>query len=113
MTVSTLEIEAVKAAITSGELDKDLGALSTVVESRLATLRASKSATDFGIGDKVRFNNNCGTRYLVGETARVTGMKRTKIVVQLDKPMGRFARHTANGVESANITVPISIVDPA
>lgn len=109
----TVTIETVQAAITSGELDKDLGALSTLVQSRLAEIRATKSATDFGIGDKVRFNNNCGTRYLVGETARVTGMKRTKIVVQLDKPVGRFARYTPTGVESANITVPISIVDPA
>ena len=113
MTVSTLDIEAVKAAIQSGELDKDLGAISTVVESRLATLRATKTATDFGIGDKVRFNNSCGTRYLVGHTAQVVGMKRTKIVVKLDNPMGRFARYTPAGVESANITVPISIVDPA
>ena len=109
----TVSLEAVKAAIQSGELDSDLGALNTLVESRLATIRSTKKATDFGIGDRVRFNNSCGTRYLVGEYARVTGLKRTKIVVQLDKPQGRFARYTPTGVESANITVPISIVDPA
>ena len=109
----TITLEAVRAAIESGEMDNDLGALSTLVENRLAAVRSSKKATDFGIGDKVRFNNNCGTRYLVGATARVTGMKRTKIVVQLEKPQGRFARYTPTGTESANITVPISIVDPA
>ena len=109
----TVSIEAVRSAIESGELDKDLGTLSTLVTTRLDSIRATKSTTDFGIGDKVRFNSHCGTRYLVGETARVTGLKRTKIVVQLEKPQGRFARYTPTGTESANITVPISIVDPA
>jgi hypothetical protein len=33
----TVSLEAVKAAIQSGELDSDLGALNTLVESRLAT----------------------------------------------------------------------------
>jgi hypothetical protein len=94
-------------------LDADLGKLSTTLEKRLSDVRASKKPTDFGVGDKVRFNNSCGTRYLVGHTAQVVGMKRTKIVVKLDTPMGRFARHTPTGVESASITVPISIVDPA
>jgi hypothetical protein len=109
----TLTIEAVQAAIMSGELDANLGKLSTTLEARLSEVRATKTATDFGIGDKVRFNNSCGTRYLVGHTAQVVGMKRTKIVVKLDNPMGRFARYTPAGMESANITVPISIVDPA
>jgi hypothetical protein len=109
----TLTIEAVQAAIMSGELDADLGKLSTTLEKRLSDVRLTKTATDFGVGDKVRFNNSCGTRYLVGETAQVVGMKRTKIVVKLDKPQGRFARYTPAGVESASITVPISIVDPA
>jgi hypothetical protein len=109
----TLTIEAVQAAIMSGELDADLGKLSTTLEKRLSDVRLTKTATDFGVGDKVRFNNSCGTRYLVGETAQVVGMKRTKIVVKLDKPQGRFARYTPTGVESASITAPISIVDPA
>lgn len=109
-----LTIETLEAAISSGQLDGDIGRLSSAVDSRLAAIRASKKATDFGIGDTVRFNNNCGTRYLVGHTARVVGMKRTKIVVKLDKPMGRFAHVSPTGtLESASITVPIAIVDPA
>jgi hypothetical protein len=109
-----LTIETLEAAIASGQLDGDIGRLSSAVEARLAVVRAGKKATDFGIGDMVKFNNNCGTRYLVGHTARVVGMKRTKIVVKLDKPMGRFAHVSPTGtIESANITVPIAIVDPA
>jgi hypothetical protein len=110
----TLTVEAVKTAISSGLFDSELGAISTELEARREVVRASKKPTDFGVGDKVRFNNNCGTRYLVGHTARVVGMKRTKIVVKLDTPMGRFVRVDASGkAESASITVPISLVDPA
>ena len=109
-----LTIETLEAAIASGQLDGDIGRLSSAVDARLEQVRASKKATDFGIGDKVKFNSHCGTRYLVGHTARVVGMKRTKIVVKLDKPMGRFAHVSSTGVlESASITVPIAIVDPA
>lgn len=100
--------------INSGTLDKDLGTLSTAVNQRLTTIRSSMKNSDFGLGDKVRFNNSCGTRYLIGETATVVGRKKIKLVVKLDKPTGRFARVLANGqVESASITVPIAIVDPA
>lgn len=99
--------------IRSGALDKDLGSLSTEIQSRLTAMRGSLKNSDFGIGDKVRFNNNCGTRYLIGHTATVVGRKKVKLVVKLDSPTGRFVRMTPSGPESAQVTVPISIVDPA
>lgn len=100
--------------INSGSLDADLGKLNTALASRLSTVRALKSNTDFGLGDRVRFNEHCGTRYLIGHTATVVGRKKIKLIVKLDAPTGRFARVLPNGqVESANITVPITIVDPA
>lgn len=112
--MSVITSQTVEDAIFLGTLDADLTKLALAIEARQSKVRASTKATDFGIGDAVRFNNHCGTRYLVGHTARVVGMKRTKIVVKLDKPTGRFARVMPGGqVESASITVPISIVDPA
>lgn len=100
--------------INSGSLDVDLGKLNTALSTRLAAVRALKSNTDFGLGDKVKFNEHCGTRYLIGHTGTVVGRKKIKLIVKLDKPTGRFARVLPNGqVESASITVPISIVDPA
>jgi hypothetical protein len=96
--------------INSGTLDKDLGALGTAVQDRLTKIRSTMKNSDFGLGDKVRFNNSCGTRYLIGQTATVVGRKKVK----LDKPTGRFARVMPNGsIESASVTVPIAIVDPA
>ena len=103
----------VSAAITAGMLDDDLGKLHTLISSRMSALRAIKKTDDFGIGDKVRFNENCGTRYLVGHTATIVGRKKVKLVVKLDAPTGRFVRMTPSGPESAQITVPISIIDPA
>jgi hypothetical protein len=99
--------------IRSGSLDKELGSLSTEIQTRLTTIRGSIKNTDFGIGDKVRFNSTCGTRYLIGHTATVVGRKKVKLVVKLDSPTGRFVRMTPTGPESASVTVPISIVDPA
>jgi len=98
-------------AILAGELDEALGSLKSAIETRQAQIRSVAKPTDFGIGDKVVFNNSCGTRYLVGHTATITGMKRTKVVVKLDKPMGRFARIVNGEQVSADITVPISIID--
>jgi hypothetical protein len=107
-----MDTTTLASRISSGELDGQLPEIFRAVESRMAEIRALKKPSDFGIGDTVRINNSCATRYLVGHTARVVGMKRTKIVVKLDKPTGRFTRVGANGqVESASITVPISIVD--
>jgi hypothetical protein len=108
-----MNVNDILEQISSGTLDSDLGRLSTQVQSRLAVIRREKSNDDFMIGDKVRFNNSCGTRYLIGETATVVGHKKIKLVVKLDNPQGRFARTTPSGVVSASITVPIAILDPA
>jgi len=109
-----VETTTLLTQIEMGEYDADLTKISSAVEERLTKVRSSKTVKDFGIGDKIKFNSLCGTRYLIGHTGRIVGMKRTKLVVTLDKPTGRFARvnPTTRQLESANITVPIGIVDP-
>jgi len=99
--------------LAAGHLDHHLGQIKTLVEERMQLTRAAKTLEDYGVGDKVVFNNMCGTRYLVGHHARVTGKKRTKLVVQLDKPTGRFARVVNGATVSVDITVPLGILDPA
>jgi hypothetical protein len=99
--------------LAAGHLDHRLGELKTLIDERIALTRAAKTVDDYGLGDKVVFNNMCGTRYLVGHTARVTGKKRTKLVVQLDKPTGRFMRVVNGTPMSVDITVPLAILDPA
>lgn len=103
----------ITAALTSGQLDEELGKLKTMVDSRMTELRMSKSVEDFGVGDSVRFNDQCGTRYLVGMTATVVGRKVKKVVVKLDNPTGRFVRYVNGEAVSPEITVPVAIIDPA
>lgn len=97
--------------IGAGILDNDLLEMRAAIDRRLAEIRVEKTIDDYGIGDKVQFNSSCGTRYLVGHTATVTGKRRTKVTVRLDKPTGRFVRMTDAGPVSAEITVPLSIID--
>jgi hypothetical protein len=98
--------------IDNGNLDSSLDEIAAAIKKRTAK-RTTRTKGDFGIGQRVRFNSMCGTKYLVGSTGTVVGMRRTKIVVTLDKPTGRFSRVTADGtVVSPEIVVPVSIVDP-
>jgi len=65
----------------------------------------------FNVGDKVRFNNLCGSESLLGETAVVTAIGRTRLSILLDRPIGRFVR-TENGiVKSVEVQVPPTVVD--
>lgn len=109
-----VETTTLLTQIEMGEYDADLSKIFSAVETRLSKVRASKTIKDFGIGDKIKINSNCGTRYLIGHTGKVVGVKRTKLVVTFDSPIGRFARvnPATRELESANVTVPIGIVDP-
>jgi len=94
-----------------GLLDKHLETYKKTIDSRLLLLRKSRDVDDFEIGDTVRFNDFCGTAYLRGLTASVVGIDKSKLIVKLLVPVGRFIR-VVNGItESAEIRVPPSIVD--
>jgi hypothetical protein len=107
-----LTYEEIDAAVMSGDFDADLEKLSKLIENRISTKRSSRSINDYGIGDRVRLNSMCGTKYLQGHTAVVTGKGRTKLIVKLESPTGRFLRFE-NGVKtSVDIKVPLMIIDP-
>lgn len=112
-TISNLDlIVEVTDKIDSGDLDTHLLALRDAIDKRLADTRADKSASDFMVGDKVRINERCGTKYLVGDYGVVVGIRRSKIVIALDNPKGRFVRKSADGISvSAEVIVPVAIVD--
>lgn len=106
-------IEVVLADIQSGTYDNDLGKISEAVAERLKAVRRSRTISDYNIGDKVKFNEQTGTRYMVGHTATIISKNRTKVVVRLDNPMGRFAKFnsTTGKMESASVTCPVGILD--
>lgn len=100
-------------AIKSGVYDSDLGKIKEAVASRIPTVRKSLTIDDYPMGARVRFNESTGTRYMVGQYATIISKNRTKVVVRLETPMGRFARVNplSGSVESANVTVPVAIID--
>lgn len=100
-------------AINSGAYDSDLARLKEAVTSRTSAARKALTIDDYSIGARVKFNELTGTRYMVGQYATITSKNRTKVVVRLETPMGRFARvdRATGTVESANVTVPIGIID--
>lgn len=99
------------AEIADGTFDEDLDKISEALSRRQSTVRSARTVKDFPIGSSIRFNDFCGTKYLRGSTAQVVGIERTKLLVTLDKPVGRFARVSDGNVYSAQIKVPPSIVD--
>jgi hypothetical protein len=112
MTSMTIEAENLLFDISSGKYDSSIEELLKSVEARVTEMRKSRTNKDFGIGDKVKFNTYCGTKYLHGHTATVVGLKQKKVLVTLDNPMGRFLRHDSEGkAYSLQINVPPSIID--
>lgn len=103
---------AISDKVENGDMDRQLHDLRKLIDARLMVIGANKKVEDFAVGDRVRLNDRCGTSYLRGETASVVGKRRTKIVLNLDNPKGRFVRKTSAGeILSAEVIVPIEIVD--
>lgn len=100
--------------IEAGAHDADLAKIQAAVEKRISQLRSSRTLKDFNVGDRVKFNNLTGTRYMVGQYATVVSKRQKKLVVKLETPMGRFAKTAPNGqVISAEVVVPLAIIDMA
>ena len=99
-------------AIAGGELDKQLIPLKKLIEERLSVVRTDADIKDFVVGDKIVLNDKCGTKYLIGEEGTVVEIRRSKIGISFNNPKGRFARTNSKGeIYSANVVVPIAIVD--
>lgn len=98
--------------ISNGKMDSQLDTIAKAIEQRRRDVRSGLTVDDFIVGDRVVINERCGTKYLVGEVATVTGIRRTKITIQFDTPKGRFVRKNADGtIYSSDVVVPIEIVD--
>ena len=108
-----MNIGELTSEIESGTFDSDLIKIKEAVDARLKASRTSRTLADFNIGDTVVFNDLTGTRYMVGRKATVTGIKQKKVTVRLETPVGRFAHinPVTGKEESANITVPVAIID--
>jgi hypothetical protein len=85
--------------VLSGEMDEYLDNIVEVIKIRKDQLKPS--IWEFQVGDRVRMVNT-NPKYLNGAMATVKKVNRTKIVIDLDTPQGRFSR---------NINTPLSMVE--
>jgi hypothetical protein len=86
-------VQAVVEAIARGELDEELGVLGAVINERvrlLATARSMRTLASLRVGDRVRINHSAKPNYLHGRAGTVSGWAGQNVVVQLDRPVGRF-----------------------
>ena len=100
-------VQAVVEAIARGELDDELGVLGAVINERvqlLATARSMRTLASLRVGDRVRINHGAKPNYLHGERGTVTGWAGQNVIVQLDRPVGRFT--------SGELRCPPLILEP-
>jgi hypothetical protein len=85
--------------IKSGEYDDQLDMILAAVKARKNALKPQ--IWEFQVGDKVKIVN-ANPKYLNGATAIIKKVNRTKVVIDLDAPNGKF---------SHNITTPLGMLE--
>jgi hypothetical protein len=86
--------------VLNGECDEFL-------DEMIKTIKLRKDALipqiwEFRPGQPVRLSNNVRPKYLAGAQAVIKKVNRTKVVIDLDKPHGKFY---------TNISTPLSMIE--
>lgn len=84
---------ALRRAIAAGLLDDDMAVVIDAVNRRIATVadeRRRAALATFALNDRVRFASNAKPQYLQGATGAIHELYDDKIVVCLDRPLGKF-----------------------
>lgn len=90
----------VRLSILIGGCDEALDVLIADLQDRKR--RLAPKATDFSVGDTVKYVAAVRPKYLAGAVGKITKINRTRVVVRLDTPVGRFA---------GNITTPTNFIE--
>lgn len=80
-------------AIAAGLLDDDMWVVIEAVNRRMAVIdeqRKQSALAAFALHDRVRFADNAKPQYLRGATGEIHEFYEDKIVVCLDRPLGKF-----------------------
>lgn len=85
--------------VLTGDFDEYLDGMIQTIQMRKKDLRPK--IWEFQIGDRVKIVN-ANPKYLNGSTATIKKVNRTKVVIDLDTPTGRFSR---------NITTPLGMLE--
>ena len=95
------KIEQFFKDVADGHFDNDLDYLNKAIHNRVQQISAIKMFS-FKEGDKVKFNSLTKPKYLAGAVGTVKKVNRSKIVVDLDAPAGKYYR---------NISTPPTLVE--
>jgi len=85
-----------------GHYDDELEEMLDTIEQR-QTVMALRRFKEIKVGDRVRYNDKCRPKRLIGAEGIVKEKRKTKILVLLDDPQGRFG--------SAPVITPMSLVE--
>jgi hypothetical protein len=107
----TITESAIASGIAAGSFDSELKQIIEAAKNRQQQIRSARTVADFGIGDTVRFNDYCATKYLHGHQAAVIGFRGKKLLVKLKNPIGKHAVCVDGKWEGSEVVVPPSIVD--
>lgn len=84
-----------------GELDDHLSEMQVAIAARRNNTR---EFIEWVEGDRVRINEKCRPKYLVGVEATIQSVRRTRVVIHLDKDAGRFRA-------GRDVTIPMDLLD--
>ncbi|MGH7745516.1 MAG: hypothetical protein ACREQ5_12105, partial [Candidatus Dormibacteria bacterium] len=87
------DASALGRAIAAGLLDDDMWVVIDAVNRRMAVIdeqRKQSALAAFALNDRVRFADNAKPQYLRGATGEIHEFYEDKIVVCLDRALGRF-----------------------
>lgn len=102
----TPDMTALDRAIQAGLLDDDMSAVIEAVNCRMAAIdrqRRRDALAHFALHDRVRFTDNAKPQYLRGATGKIHEFYEDKVVVCLDRPLGRF--------KSGHVRCPPEVLD--
>ena len=102
-----MNVDAILDAIYDGKLDSELNKIENKIKRRREFINAPKKHTidEFKVGDHVRITGTARPAYLVGLTATVVKINKTRVKVEFHSGQnaGRFAGKVTN--------CPISILE--
>jgi len=104
-------VEHIKNAVDSGHLDRHLATIELAARHRLEATRRSRTARDFNVGDRVRFNELCEDQHIAGTFATVVAVGGVKIWVELDRPVGKYYDVVEGIAHRSTITVRPAAID--
>lgn len=87
-------------ALANGEFDSDLDRIIEMVKVRRAV--NAPQIWEFLEGQRVRINSKANPKYLRGVEATIRQVNRTRVVLDFDKPQGRFYR---------GVTTPLALIE--